>query len=215
MVDTITPDPTVQAAVNGDREAFGKLWDQHWRSVYRYILKRVMDRDLAEDLTSDTCYLALRAIHQFRTDGPPILAWLYTIARNRIGGHWGQVRRRPMSDRPLTDRAGVENPEWEVITRDAALGVLRCIGGLRDNYRRVLLYRFLDGLDQHETAEAMGAGYVAVRNWQVLAVRQCRVELDPVRYLPREVERANGRRNRRSPKEAARRAEANTENVPA
>jgi RNA polymerase sigma-70 factor (ECF subfamily) len=178
--------------------------------VYRYILKRVMDRDLAEDLTSDVCLLALRAIHRFNPEDRerPILAWLFTIAKNRIGEHRGRARRRPVDDRPLPDLAALHNTEREVITRDAALNVLRCIGGLRDNYRRVLLYRFLDGLDQHETADAMGAGYVAVRNWQVLAVRQCRVELDPVRYLPREVERANGRRNRRSPKEAARRAGA-------
>jgi RNA polymerase sigma-70 factor, ECF subfamily len=84
------PEPVVTAAVNGDREAFGRLWTQHSGAVFRFVLNRVEDRNLAEDLTSYTFFLALRVIHRFNpADGRPILARLFTIARNRIGEHRG------------------------------------------------------------------------------------------------------------------------------
>lgn len=73
----------------------------------------------------------------------------------------------PVDDRPLTDLTAPHNPERDVITRDTALNVLRCIGGLRDNYR-VLLCQFLDGLTPQETADRMGRSWVSVRNWQML-----------------------------------------------
>jgi len=105
-------------------------------------------------------------IHRFDADWQPILARLFTIAKNRIGEHRGQVRPRPVDDRPLTDLTAQHNPERDVITRDTAFNVLRCIGGLRDNYRRVLLCRFLDRLTPQETADRMECSWVSVRNWQ-------------------------------------------------
>lgn len=94
-------------------------------------------------------------IHRFDADWQPILARLFTIAKNRIGEHRGQVRPRPVDDRPLTEPDSTAQPRTGRHHRDTAFNVLRCIGGLRDNYRRVLLCRFLDGLTPQETADRM------------------------------------------------------------
>jgi RNA polymerase sigma-70 factor (ECF subfamily) len=200
MADTITPDPTVQAAVNGDREAFGRLWDRHHGDVTRFIRSKVRDRVLTEDLTNETFYRALRAIKTWDRDGPGIENWLITIAHNLVRGHHRYLSRHPTSTLPvLYDRPAPDNVEYEAITRITALDVLRAISRLRGSYRSVMLLRFLDGLTRAETAAVMGRSVSAVSSLQELATRRLRMELDGARHLPRELERANRRAQRRSP----------------
>ena len=52
----------VRAAQDGDSSAFGRLYDRYVDVVYRYVLFRLGDRDLAEDVTSETFLRALRRI---------------------------------------------------------------------------------------------------------------------------------------------------------
>ena len=52
----------VRAAQNGDTDAFGHLYDEYAQLVYRYVLFRVSDHCLAEDITSETFLRALRRI---------------------------------------------------------------------------------------------------------------------------------------------------------
>ena len=62
----------VEAAQAGNAEAFGQLYDQYVDSVFRYVLFRVGDRNLAEDVTSETFERALRYRESFdprRGDG--------------------------------------------------------------------------------------------------------------------------------------------------
>ena len=44
----------VELAKDGDREAFGQLYDAYVDTVHRYLFVRVGQRALAEDLTSET-----------------------------------------------------------------------------------------------------------------------------------------------------------------
>ena len=52
----------VQAAQQGDATAFGRLYDRYVDAVFRYVLFRVGDRTLAEDVTSETFLRAFRRI---------------------------------------------------------------------------------------------------------------------------------------------------------
>ncbi len=52
----------VHAAQEGDRSAFALLYDKYVDVVFRYVLFRVGDRELAEDVTSETFLRALRRI---------------------------------------------------------------------------------------------------------------------------------------------------------
>src|SRR5207245_7888372 len=67
-----------------DPAAFGDLYDRYCGLIYRYVYSRVHERALAEDITEDVFFKALRHIHQYRNMGRPFSAWLYQIANRAV-----------------------------------------------------------------------------------------------------------------------------------
>ena len=84
----------VDLARGGDTEAFGQLYDHYQPSVYRFVYYRVGSVTLAEDLTSETFFRALRSMGSFRWQGKDFGAWLMTIARNLTADHFKAGRTR-------------------------------------------------------------------------------------------------------------------------
>ena len=59
----------VELARGGDCDAFGMLYDHYHVAVYRFVYYRVGSVALAEDLTSETFFRALRGMPSFRWQG--------------------------------------------------------------------------------------------------------------------------------------------------
>jgi RNA polymerase sigma-70 factor (ECF subfamily) len=84
----------VERAQAGEAEAFGLLYDRYFDTVFRFVYFRVGNRQLAEDLTSDTFLRALKRIGSFTWQGRDLGAWLVTIARNLVADHFKSGRYR-------------------------------------------------------------------------------------------------------------------------
>ena len=84
----------VELARKGDSDAFGMLYDHYQGSVYRFLFYRTRSSTLAEDLTSETFFRALRNMQNFRWQGKDFGAWLMTIARNLATDHFKAGRTR-------------------------------------------------------------------------------------------------------------------------
>lgn len=81
---TMDDDKELVAAAKKDVEAFGKLYDKYYDAITRYIYYRTRDRNLTEDLTSNTFLSAFTHIDRFRWKRISFGAWLYRIATNEI-----------------------------------------------------------------------------------------------------------------------------------
>src|SRR3954454_18722106 len=71
-----------------DPEAFGVFYDRHVEMLLGYFGRRTGDPEAAADLTAETFASAIVAKRRFRPDGPPPVAWLFGIARHRLGDHY-------------------------------------------------------------------------------------------------------------------------------
>ena len=71
-----------------DKTAFIKLYDKYFNRIYGYALSRVADKELAEDITSETFMSALENLNRYEYKGKPFSAWLYRIAINKITDHY-------------------------------------------------------------------------------------------------------------------------------
>ena len=60
---------------------FEQVYDLYFRDVYRYILKLSGSEHVAEEITSDTFFKALRSIGKFRSSCD-MRVWLCQIAKN-------------------------------------------------------------------------------------------------------------------------------------
>ncbi|WP_026425830.1 sigma-70 family RNA polymerase sigma factor [Actinokineospora inagensis] len=164
----------VHAAQQGDTVAFGQLYDRYVDVVYRYVLFRVGDRELAEDVTSETFLRALRRITSVTYQGRDVGAWFVTIARNLVLDHVKSSRfRLEVTTGEIRDSERLEaGPEQQVmskVTREALLG---CVDQLGDDQRECIVLRFLQGLSVAETAEIMNRNEGAVKALQHRAVRR-------------------------------------------
>ena len=107
----------VELARQGDKEAFGLLYDHYQASVYRFLYYRTRSQALAEDLTSETFFRALRSMNNFRWQGKDFGAWLMTIARNLTTDHFKAGRTRlEMTTEDMTPHDdATDGPEDEVL----------------------------------------------------------------------------------------------------
>jgi RNA polymerase sigma-70 factor (ECF subfamily) len=163
----------VDLARTGDAEAFGQLYDHYVDGVYRFCHARVSDVGLAEDLTSETFFRALRSISGFTWQGKNFGAWLTTIARNLVTDHYKSSRARletvadAVPDR-VDHAAATESRVLASLTSEALAAALR---ELALEQQECLVMRFCQGLSIAETAAVLGRSEGAVKQLQLRAVR--------------------------------------------
>ena len=149
------------------------LYDHYQPSVHRFLYYRTRSTTLAEDLTSETFFRALRSMTGFRWQGKDFGAWLMTIARNLATDHFKAGRTRlehSTEDMGLHDDA-TEGPEETVLaglTNEILLGALQ---QLPVEQRDCLIMRFLQGMSIAETAAVLDRSDGAVKQLQLRGVR--------------------------------------------
>jgi RNA polymerase sigma-70 factor, ECF subfamily len=163
----------VELARNGDSEAFGQLYDHYHASVYRFLYYRLGSVQLAEDLTAETFFRALRAMSSFRWQGKDFGAWLMTIARNLTTDHFkaGRTRLESTTEDMSTLDSTTEGPEGAVLASLTNEALLAALSELPTEQRECLVMRFLQGLSIAETAEVLGRSAGAVKQLQLRGVR--------------------------------------------
>jgi RNA polymerase sigma-70 factor, ECF subfamily len=164
----------VEAAQQGDVEAFGRLYDRYVDVVYRYAYARLGDRTLAEDVTSETFLRALRRIGTVSYRGRDVGAWFVTIARNLVLDHVksGRNRYEVVSGDPIEPDRTIEGPEPAVLRRLSSEELLRCVRQLPPDQQECVVLRFLQGLSVAETAAVMNRNTGAVKALQHRALRR-------------------------------------------
>src|SRR5436190_18605406 len=161
------------ARSRSDASAFGELYDFYLPRIYAFVLRRVRERSVAEDLTAMTFERALGAVRREAFRNESFGGWLYRVASNAVVDqvrHAGRTvplpldeRSEPAGDRRsrpevdgLRDRAGgrpILGDEAAARAFAAALdrdALRQALLVLPENHRRVIVLRFLDGLEPDE-----------------------------------------------------------------
>ncbi|MFT4262370.1 MAG: sigma-70 family RNA polymerase sigma factor [Nocardioides sp.] len=163
----------VELARKGDTDAFGLLYDHYHGAVYRFLYYRTRSQTLAEDLTSETFFRALRSMTGFRWQGKDFGAWLMTIARNLATDHFkaGRTRLELTTEDMGAHDDETESPEAEVLAGLTNEILMQALAKLPDEQRDCVVMRFLQGLSIAETALALGRSDGAIKQLQLRGVR--------------------------------------------
>ncbi|HEV8433238.1 MAG TPA: sigma-70 family RNA polymerase sigma factor [Thermoanaerobaculia bacterium] len=154
-------------AAKADPSRFAELYDEHFDRVYAYVLRRVVDRSDAQDITADVFQNALANLSRFEWRGAPFAAWLYRIAANAIADHF---RRK---SRPLPD-ASPESSSEDVEQRAM---LFRSVDRLPADQRRVIVMRFGEEKTIREIAREMGRSEGAVKQLQWRGLQTLRTQM--------------------------------------
>jgi|CXWL01.1.fsa_nt_gi RNA polymerase sigma-70 factor (ECF subfamily) len=161
-----------------DRDAWQQLFDEQHERIFRFAFLRTGDRADADDVASIVFAEAVKSIDSFRYRGWPVSAWLFRIARNEIADHMKhRARRRTHS---LTDErvAQTLHARDAIAPSDDMRDVSRALGEIKNEYRDVILLRFVHGLNVAETAAVMDKSEGAVKVTQTRALQSLRRVLD-------------------------------------
>jgi RNA polymerase sigma-70 factor (ECF subfamily) len=142
----------VAAARQGNRKAFGDLYDRYTRMVHGILLARVPPVEV-DDLMQDVFLVALRRLPTLRQDGA-FGGWLAMIARNRANDFY---RRSPTASELPEELSGADPPSADA--REA----LAAVCGLPEAYRETLILRLVEGMTGPEIAARTGLTPASVR----------------------------------------------------
>ena len=144
-----------------DEQSFRTLFEQHYRAVLAYALRRTSDAAEAQDVVAETFLTAWR--RRGDLSGSP-LPWLYGIARRVLANHRRATRRRERATRELAAVTPLgRRPEAEESLEYA--DVLAALARLRPVDREVLRLAAWEGLAPREIAPVFGcsANAAAIR----------------------------------------------------
>jgi RNA polymerase sigma factor (sigma-70 family) len=135
------------------------IYREHAQTVYKFLLAQCRDPDLAEELTQETFYQAVRSIERF--DGSCKLSvWLCQIAKHLW---YQQLRKRQKEPVPLETVPEMPTPSVEdgLLEREGRLALLRLIHDLPEPQREVVYLRVFGGLSFQEIGDVLGR----TENW--------------------------------------------------
>ena len=180
MVLNLSDEEALNRAAQGDREAFGALYDRYVGRIYNYIYYRTGNQHDAEDLTARVFFRAMRHITNYTDRGVPFSAWLYRIAHNLVANwHRDNSRRQ---ETVLEDGYSLggdqEHPEAELVQNEEHDALLRIIGDLPEERQQLLILKFVEHMSNAEIGQVMGRTEGAVKSLYHRTLLSLREEFD-------------------------------------
>ena len=153
-------------ASQGDRDAFGLLYERYIDRIFNYVYYRTGNLHDAEDLTARVFQRAMNHIHNYTDRGVPFSAWLYRIAHNLVA-NWHRDRSRrqeiPLSDLPVV-LSRDDRPETRLVRSQEQESLLRLIRQLPPERQTLLILKFVENMSNAEIGEIMGRSEGAVKS---------------------------------------------------
>jgi RNA polymerase sigma-70 factor (ECF subfamily) len=168
MIEASDADLLVRIA-DRDRDAFDLLYQRYIRSMFGLALRRLRDRQRAEDAVQETFAAVWRSAASYRPERGPAAPWLYAIARNAIVDRFrtqidtiGEVPEIVSADPGPADAAEASFVSYRVH---------RALEALPPREREVVELAYWSGLSQSEVAEYLHIplGTVKTRTRSALA----------------------------------------------
>jgi RNA polymerase sigma factor (sigma-70 family) len=147
-------------------EAFGVFYERHVRAVLAHLRRQGLGPEEALDLTAEVFAAALVASGRYRPGEAPAAAWLFGIARNKLGKH----RRSQAAETAARRRLGMARLSFsdEALERvdellDDPRAYTNGMADLPPAEREAVLARVVEERGYEEIAAATGATPDAVR----------------------------------------------------
>ncbi len=173
-----SPDEELMLAYGrGDAGAFETLYARHRGGLFRFVLRAVKDRGVAEELYQEVWVRVIEARGRYAPKAR-FITWLYTIAHNLMVDHW---RKKGLSLVALdAEDVPVEsaNPARQAEARESLARLMQALEALPAAQREAFLLHEEGGLSVAEIAEVTGAGEEAAKSRLRYAMAKLKAAVD-------------------------------------
>jgi RNA polymerase sigma-70 factor (ECF subfamily) len=156
------------------------LYNTHAGTVYRYVYRRVLDRQTADELTNDVFRIAWQRLRKAHSVDLP---WLIGTARNLVLNELRARGRRHRLTARLHDAAETESwPPGQDAVRDHVTEVL---SQMRQQDRDILMLAYWDGFRGADLAAVLGCAEAAATS-RLFRARKAFARLAPAELVGHE-----------------------------
>lgn len=164
----------VAKAYAKDQKAQTQLINTYWLDVFSFVMKKVRDDILADEITVNVFAKVLNKLElydpnfQFKT-------WILTIAQNTIIDYWRRKGRRAedaTEGLELVKNHSVQSPEELLISEEESLEIQKIVDSMSSNYQDIIKLRFFEEKSIKEIAEQLN---LSISNTKVRIMRAKKV----------------------------------------
>ena len=139
-------------------EDFDQIYADYYSEVYKFVLSLCQNHSLAEEITQESFFKALKSIDSF--DGNcKLITWLCKIARNTLYSYTKKHSRQV--DYPLEDIISYENIEEQFADKETAYAIHKVLHKLNEPYKEVFWLRIFGELSFAQ----VGALFEKTESW--------------------------------------------------
>jgi len=154
----------VEAAMNGNQQAFAELMDRYRDTIFYMLLRMVRNKSDADDLTIEAFGKAFKNIHQY-TPNFAFSTWLFKIASNNCIDFLRKKKSNTISidsqsddqnkDQQITIVSGSLDPEEDFIKKQEAKLMRNIVEKLKPRYRELVRLRYFNEYSYEEISAEM------------------------------------------------------------
>lgn len=149
---------------------FEDMYERYFHDVYLFVLAMSKDPHIAEEITQETFFKALKELKHFRGNCS-VKSWLCQIAKNLYISY--TRKKKPVHTDTLEYISDEVNVEDTYIQKDEALSVYRVLHMLDEPYKEVFVLRVLGELSYKEISDIFGRQ----ENWARVTYHRAKVKI--------------------------------------
>ena len=138
-------------------QSMEEIYQSYALTVYKYLLSLCKSEDIAEELTQETFYQAIKSINRY--DGScHISTWLCAIAKNQLLSY---RRKHPITESAEDIGTVTDSAEEEAVAYENRIELLRLLHLCEEPYREIMYLRIFGSLSFKEIGDILGK----TENW--------------------------------------------------
>lgn len=147
-------------------EDYEQIYTLYFQDVYRYVCALSRDANLAEEITQETFFKALKSLDSFRGQCR-LYVWLCQIAKHTYLSHL-KKRKEPESEEPLSNSV-----EEMMLEKESAFQIHQALHNLSEPYKEVFSLRVLGELSFRQ----IGLLFGKTENWARVTYHRARLKI--------------------------------------
>ena len=151
---------------------FDKIYSMYFKDVYLYLRRLSGDEHLAEEITAQTFYKALKSLDKFRGDCD-IRVWLCQIAKNSYYTHIEKNKRVESLDAKNAEAADGKSFTDIIEDKEAAKLIQSVLHSIEDPYKEVFMWRIYADMSFKE----IGRIFSKSENWACVTYHRARKKI--------------------------------------
>lgn len=148
---------------------FEEIYKMYFKDVYLYIRRLSCDEDIAQEITADTFFKALKSMDKFRGDCD-IRVWLCQIAKNSYYTYLKKNKRTDSIEDVLYEVPDKSNFADEIANHDEAKLIKQILHKVDEPYKEVFMWRVYADMSFKE----IGQIFSKSENWACVTYHRAR-----------------------------------------